>query len=140
MTKKGDNKMIRLVLCIGTMLILYLPNEEILKTTYQNIISYNRYMSAMHPITKMEALDLVKLQYAANFKKIYLDTKEDYYYKLSSADYYLDYEGEDETEQEYLFRLYEFVLDDSETGIGHYVTYGWYTVNWESKEITDTTQ
>lgn len=133
--------MTRLVLCICTMLIFYLPNEETLKTTYQNIILYKMNMNSTYQVTKMEALDLVKAQYAANFDKTYPDdTTEEYYYKLSTADYYLVYEGTGKTEQEYLFHLYEFVLDEPETGIGHTVTYGWYTVDKEDAKVTDTTQ
>lgn len=131
----------RLVLCICAMLILYLPNEETLKTTYHSIISYKMDMKPTYQITKLEALDLVKALYAANFDKIYTDdTKKDYYYKLSTADYYLVYEGNGKTEQEYLFHLYEFVLDEPESGIGHTVTYGWYIVDKVSGVVTDTTQ
>ncbi len=89
------------------------------------------------PLTAMDALDLVKEIYAANFIKIENDHEDSYYYKLSFADYYLVYEGQGETEDDYLIHLYEFVEDDAETGIGHFVTYGWYTVNRNSGEITE---
>ena len=78
--------------------------------------------------TSMEALDLVKKSYASNFERIMLTEKE-YYYKLNLADYYLVYEGQGETEQQYIFHLYEYVQDEPELGIGHTVTYGWYQVD-----------
>lgn len=78
----------------------------------------------------MEALDLVKDAYATNLVKISLqENPKDYYYKLDIADYYLVYEYTDEGTGYYLFHLYEFVLDDIDTGIGHTVTYGWYWVD-----------
>lgn len=80
-------------------------------------------------ITPMEALEIVKEQYAANFVKTYQSTGDEYYYKLPIADYYLVYEGEIGQEPQYLYHLYEFVIDEPETGIGHTVTYGWYTVD-----------
>ncbi len=89
-----------------------------------------------NPLTPMEALELVKEAYAANFKKISLqENPEDCYYKLDIADYYLFYEGTDDITGHYLFHLYEFVMDDEDTGIGHTVTYGWYWVNPLSGEI-----
>lgn len=97
-----------------------------------------------HAITPMEALDLVKECYAANFDKVYVeliddfanDTVDEYYYKLPFADYYLVYEGVQE-ENYYLIHLYEFVLDEPDTGIGHTVTYGWYTVDKMTGAITE---
>jgi hypothetical protein len=87
-------------------------------------------------LTPMEALDLVKGKYAANFEKIEETAeKENYYYKLPIADYYLVYEGKGETEQQYLFHLYEYVPGDPENGIGHTVTYGWYQVDKVTAEI-----
>jgi predicted small secreted protein len=92
-------------------------------------------------LSSMEALDIVKECYAANFEKIYYTEDEQpystgdealYYYKLPIADYYLVYEGFGETEKEYLIHLYEFVVDEPETGIGHTFTYGWYTVDRET--------
>lgn len=93
--------------------------------------------ASVESITAMEALDLIKEQYAINFEKIAMeDTEEEYYYKLPLADYYLVYEGYGETDQDYIIHLYEFVLDDPETGRGHTVTYGWYTVNRNTHEIS----
>ena len=117
--------MLRWVLYLSTILLLTFTNEN------------------PQSITAMEALDLVKESYAANFEKVMLeqtsveDTAEEYYYKLPIADYYLVYEGKGETEQEYLIHLYEFVLDEPEIGIGHTVTYGWYTVDRETGIITE---
>lgn len=77
----------------------------------------------------MEALDMVKQRYASNFEPVTIDIKtEDYYYKLKDVDYYLVYEGVVE-EYYYLYHLYEFVLDEPDTGVGHTVTYGWYWVD-----------
>lgn len=81
-------------------------------------------------LTPMEALDIVKEVYAGNFTKISLEKNpRDYFYKLDIADYYLVYEDIDESSGHYLFHLYEFVLDDIDSGIGHTVTYGWYWVD-----------
>lgn len=87
-------------------------------------------------LTPMEALDLIKAHYADNFNLMRTDREEDYYYKLDAADYYLTYEGPYEKEQ-YLFRLYEFVLDDPIENIGHTVTYGWYAVDKSTGRITE---
>lgn len=92
-------------------------------------------------IAPMDALDMVKECYAANFEKVegeYEDSSVDvseYYYKLPIADYYLVYEGVQE-DNDYLIHLYEFVLDEPDTGIGHTVTYGWYTVDKFTGEVT----
>lgn len=81
-------------------------------------------------LTPMEALDIVKGAYASNFIKTSLEKNpEDYFYRLDIADYYLAYEDTDESTGNYLYHLYEFVLDDTDSGIGHTVTYGWYWVN-----------
>lgn len=89
-------------------------------------------------LSSMEALDLVKEVYASNFTKINLqENPEDYFYKLDIADYYLVYEDTDEVTGNYLFHLYEFVLDDIESGIGHTVTYGWYWVNPSTGDICE---
>ena len=90
-------------------------------------------------LTPMDALDKVKEIYAANFEKVPGETATEYGYKLPDADYYLVYEGIQE-EKEYLIHLYEFVLDDPDTGIGHTVTYGWYTVDKITGFITDQMQ
>ncbi|NLJ95815.1 MAG: hypothetical protein GX321_01565 [Clostridiales bacterium] len=87
-------------------------------------------------LTPMEALDMVREEYATNFiKSSFKENEEEYYYKLALADYYLVYEGIEEISGCYLIHLYEFVLDDEETGIGHTVTYGWYRVNPFTGEI-----
>jgi hypothetical protein len=123
------------------MLILFLPGNDKF-TGVANIYLTNMLSSvADQSISVMDALDLVKECYADNFDKVYYgDTEEEYYYKLSFADYYLVYEGTSETEKDYLFHLYEFVIDEPDTGIGHMVTYGWYTVDSDSGELTDQTQ
>ncbi len=91
-------------------------------------------------LTAMEALDLVKERYGANFDKVLLPGEENYCYKLSSAEYYLVYEGPGETEEEALYHLYEFVLDEPAEGIGHTVTYGWYSVNRYTREVKELQQ
>ncbi|MDF2539060.1 MAG: hypothetical protein K0S76_2081 [Herbinix sp.] len=95
--------------------------------------------SQIKQISAMEALDVVKELYADNFEKIDWENTDGYYYKLPDAEYYLIYEGM-EQEDNYLFHLYEFVLDEPETGIGHTYTYGWYTVNRNTGVVTDNTQ
>jgi hypothetical protein len=87
-------------------------------------------------ITEMEGLTLVKEKYASNFIREDTEEKNVFYYKLPDAQYYLVYEGGD-SGTEYLYHLYEFVTDDTEEGIGHYVTYGWYTVDKYTGEITE---
>lgn len=83
----------------------------------------------MKEVTPMEALDRVKAVYATNFEKVELEETGEYYYKLPTAEYYLVYEGLQADNRNYLFHLYEFVLDEPDTGIGHTYTYGWYTVD-----------
>lgn len=91
-------------------------------------------------IAPMEALDAVREKYAANFEKVYTaSTKDEYYYKLPEASYYLVYEGGSGVEKDYLIHLYEVVIDEPDTGIGHTVTYGWYTVDKEKGVITEQT-
>ena len=87
-------------------------------------------------LTAMEGLDIIQKNYAANFVKE-AGEGEDYYYKLPIAEYYLYYEGQGESESEYLYHLYEFVVDDEILNIGHTVTYGWYTVDKYTGKITD---
>ena len=88
-------------------------------------------------LTPMEALDLVKEAYADNFTKISQEENTKYYfYKLDMADFYLVYEDTDETSGHYLLHLYEFVLDDKDSEIGHTVTYGWYWVNPYTSDIS----
>lgn len=87
-------------------------------------------------LTPMEALDLVKEAYADNFTKIIREENpKDYFYQLDIADFYLVYEDTDETTGHYLFHLYEFVLDDIDSEIGHTVTYGWYWVDPNTGDI-----
>lgn len=132
--------MTRMILCLCSLLILFHPKEDLLKATYRYIASGKMIEYTKSDISKMEGLDLIKEQYATNFIKVYCKDTNEYYYKLPEADYYLAYEGTGETEQDYLYHLYEVVLDDAETGIGHTVTYGWYTVNRISGAMTDQTQ
>lgn len=119
--------------------------------TYNGVTSIflntNKIISIELDLTAMEALDMVKEKYSANFEKVFYtnedkeesiineDGKEVYYYKLPFAEYYLVYEGYGETEKEYLIHLYEFVVDEADTGIGHTVTYGWYTVDRKTGNI-----
>lgn len=87
-------------------------------------------------LSPMEALDLVKSKFATNFDKVEI-SKEEYYYKLDIADYYLVFEGMGENKQQYLIHLYEFIQDEPENGIGHTVTYGWYLVDMMTREIVE---
>jgi hypothetical protein len=87
-------------------------------------------------LSPMEALEIVKKSYASNFERIEI-SEDAYYYKLELAEYYLFYEGEVESEQQYLFHLYEFVLDEPKEEIGHTVTYGWYHVDKVTGEIIE---
>lgn len=85
--------------------------------------------------TPMEALDEVKRLYGSNFHKV--NSKEspgEYYYTLEEAEYYLFYEGIVENEY-YLIHLYEFIVDEPDTGIGHTYTYGWYWVDQRTGEV-----
>ncbi|CRZ34862.1 hypothetical protein DFR55_10647 [Herbinix hemicellulosilytica] len=87
-------------------------------------------------LTPMEALDIVKEEYALNFTKVYLsEDMSDYYYKLDGKDYYLAYEETDEASGNYLIRLYEFVVDDPDLGLGHIVTYGFFWVDPTTADI-----
>ncbi|NLY47873.1 MAG: hypothetical protein GX059_02495 [Clostridiales bacterium] len=91
---------------------------------------------AILKLSPMDALDMVQKAYAANFTKVYIRNESgDYYYRLDDADYYLVYEYTDETTGNYLIHLYEFIVDDTELGTGHIVTYGWYMVNPYTGEI-----
>ncbi len=86
-------------------------------------------------LTELEALDRVREKYASNFVKVYRDDLS-YYYQLDIADYYLVSEGT-EGDRYYLIHLYEFVVDEEESGIGHTVTYGWYAVDRRTGEIEE---
>ncbi len=104
------------------------PPEDLLF----RILSLRKKMTA---VTEMEALDRVKERYASNFIKVSCDGEsEAYYYKLEGADYYLVSEGL-EDDRYYLIHLYEFVVDEEESGIGHTYTYGWYAVDQKTGEI-----
>ena len=143
----------RLVFCMCIILSIFVPHKDMItgdnsfisnswiKSRPEDIFKHKTKHIEERSTTSMEALDRVKELYATNFEKVYTkDTGEEYYYKLPLADYYLVYEGTGEAEKEYVIHLYEFVIDEQETGIGHTVTYGWYSVNKESGEITDQTQ
>lgn len=120
----------RLIAIISILVIMGIPIVTGLTTPDEvHIIKY---------LAPMEALDLVKEAYASNFIRISLEENpEDYFYKLDFADYYLVYEDTDESTGRYLFHLYEFVLDDIDSGIGHTVTYGWYWVNPYTGDICE---
>ena len=130
----------RLILCISALLFFFLPAENDRKDMLITVLQ----QQACERIKPMEALDMVKAEYAANFEKIipdeYVGTEEEYYYKLPFADYYLVFEGESGTKGEYLMHLYEYVLDEPDDGIGHTVTYGWYTVDSLTGNITEQTK
>ena len=129
-----------IVLCLSSIL-LFLPTtkDQVKLFAYSNM-SENITIATENVLTNMEALDLVKELYANNFEKVEIsDSQGEYFYRLHFADYYLYYEGEGATADEYMFHLYEFVVDDPETSIGHTVTYGWYTVNKITHEIKDQT-
>lgn len=87
-------------------------------------------------LTELEALDRVQVNYATNFVKVIEEDSDSYYYKLETADYYLVSEGP-EGERYYLIHLYEFVVDEEDTGIGHTVTYGWFAVDRWTGEIEE---
>lgn len=87
--------------------------------------------------TAMDALDAVQKKYTANFEKVYDTGQSNYYYKLPGSEYYLVYEGLQNTGDQYLIHLYEFVTDEPDTGIGHTVTYGWFTVDCFTGEIME---
>ena len=114
----------RLIVCLCILLGIFAPKSQMSRE-----------------ISPMEALDLVKEHYAANFDKIYKNNlMEEYYYQLPQAELYLVNEGTDYKNQSYVIHLYEFVLDEADTGTGHFVTYGWYSVDKESGEVTEQTQ
>jgi hypothetical protein len=111
---------------------------------YRRMLTYDEKLFGVvmedlnQELTPMEALDLVQRSYAANFEKVEGTLEEEnYYYKLPQADYYLFFEGRGESEQQYLFHLYEFVFDEPEEGIGHTVTYGWFMVDKMTGEIIE---
>ena len=125
------------VLCIFIMLSLFTPKGYTIIGGFDVLTVGSEDRIMREQITPMQALDQVKERYAANFEKVDTNTSEEYYYKLPIADYYLVYEGSGVTETDYIIHLYEFVLDEPETGVGHTVTYGWYTIDKISGEITN---
>lgn len=130
-------------LIILTVIFLKIFAPEINPMIIPSDIVLNQMLSEGREkcITPMMALDIVKERYAANFDKVYeKNSKDKYFYQLADADYYLEYESELGPANEYLIHLYEFVVDDPETGVGHTVTYGWYSVSKKSGKITDQTQ
>ena len=118
----------------GPMEYYYRGNVDIRVTNDIYHFIMERGVAAISP---MKAMDLVKKQYAANFKKVFYKNSKEYYYKLPIADYFLTYEGLEQDGTYYIYRLYEFVLDNSEEGIGHTVTYGWYAVDTQTGVIVD---
>ena len=126
------------VLCVFILLNLFAPKGYTITDGYDMLtVGLEDRIVQEQMVTSMQALDLVKERYADNFEKVDSYTSEEYYYKLPLADYYLVYEGKGAIEKEYLIHLYEFVLDEPDTGIGHTVTYGWYTIDKTSGEITN---
>jgi len=81
---------------------------------WDNIMAQQKKVEVLTP---MEALDLVKAQYAVNFEKVEQEMGGEYYYKLPFAEYFLVYEGKGNTQTQYLIHLYEFVTDEIDTGI-----------------------
>ena len=117
--------MCRLIILM-LLLILYIPDNTKLCISVGKSIMLDQ-VSILHP---MEVLDILKAAYADNFTKISLqENPGEYFYKLNYGEYYLVYEARDDDTGYYLFHLYEFVLDDVDSGIRHTVTYGWYWVN-----------
>lgn len=138
------------VLCLCFMLCIYLPRMEELVGALKQLClceelsdrplrreeqSGNIKQQGL-PYTPMEALDIVKEKYAANFIRQRLG-EEEYCYKLPDAEYYLVYEGPGAAEDEYIIHLYEFVIGNPNENIGHTVTYGWYLFDRNTGEITE---
>ncbi len=138
------------VLCFCFMLCIYLPRMEELPGAAGQLYAGEEppgcYLQEDQltdlqiqedVYSPMEALDIVKENYAANFTRQKADRKGYYFYKLSGAEYYLEYEGTGATEEEYIIHLYEYVLDDPTENLGHTVTYGWYRVDRRTGEIKE---
>lgn len=139
------------VLCLCLMLCIYLPRMKELPGALGQVVTGEEPSGCSLQedtqtdiqeqqdilLTPMEALDMVKEKYAANFIRQKADQEEYYFYKLPDADYYLVYEGQGATEDEYIIHLYEYVSEDSIENIGHTVTYGWYRVDRNTGEITE---
>ncbi len=117
-----------------------LKTEDILQAEADRLYGKVPYeegvLTRQEVLTEQEALDRVKAKYATNFSKVIREDGESYFYELDIADYYLVSEGL-EGEHNYLIHLYEFVVDEDETGIGHTVTYGWYAVDRRTGEIEE---
>ena len=117
-----------------------LKTEDILQAEADRLYGKVPYeegvLTKQEVLTEQEALDRVKAKYATNFSKVIREDGESYFYQLDIADYYLVSEGL-EGEHNYLIHLYEFVVDEDETGIGHTVTYGWYAVDRRTGEIEE---
>lgn len=141
LTEERGIMMHSMIMILFTMLHLFVleeakkPYDPKLHTPVFYYIQ-NEMNTNKHKITGMKALDMVKEQYAMNFVKEEMKDTKEYYYRLPEHDYYLYCEGMDESQSYYMIHLYEFVTDDIETGIGHYVTYGWYLVNKETGVIS----
>lgn len=138
------------VLCLCIMLCIYLPRMEELPGASKQMYDgeeppgcslqeeeQSDITERELPYTPMEALDIVKEKYAANFIRQKTDEEENYYYKLPDAEYYLVYEGQGATLDEYIVHLYEVVIDDPIENLGHTVTYGWYRIDRNTGEITE---
>lgn len=137
--------LLMMIMCVHHLFIvdsiysneMSIPKDNITISDIGKCITYTDDTNDINKnLTPMEALDLIQEEYASNFIKISLqENQEDYFYKLDFAEYYLVYEGVEDDTGYYLIHLYEFVLDEEDTGIGHTVTYGWYRVNPCSGEI-----
>lgn len=130
----------KLLLYLFITLGIYIPSDPFLIPAAGLQPAVRTEQKSEQCITPMEALDKVKEYYAANFDKVYAEAaKDEYYYKSTLAGLSLVYEGEVGTEKNYLIHLYEFVVDEPETGIGHTYTYCWFTVSRITGEITEQT-
>ncbi len=128
----------KLLLYLFVFFGIFIPSNLSFVPVTDNLIPDRTVQKKEQTITPMEALDKVKKYYAANFDKIEMEDSEDeYYYKATNTDLYLAYEGEVGEEKNYLIHLYEFVIDELETGFGHTYTYGWFTVNRITGEIME---
>ena len=117
-----------------------LKTEDILQAEADRLYGKVPYeegvLTKQEVLTEQEALDRVKAKYATNFSKVIREDGESYFYQLDIADYYLVSEGL-EGEHNYLIHLYEFVVDEDDSGLGHTVTYGWYAVDRRTGEIEE---
>lgn len=138
--------MIRIYLCLIYFIALLYAKEKANLGVIRNFgyyLDFNKGILTELRLSAMDALDLVKEKYATNFERVFYSDIEyynikrgiEYYYKLADAEYYLVFEDYIGTEQEYLIHLYEFVIDEPDSGIGHTVTYGWYKVDSRTGEI-----